>query len=131
MYCVWNFTALLVMLKSGGLVLGVWEDATLSIRSTKTYFSCTCTILVILLYRLIHAFTCAGILPSQYIHFSQFATIGVVGKWYITSSKLHTHIYIHTYIHVHTYIHTYIHTRIYIHTYIHTYIRICTYIHNI
>ena len=32
-------------------------------------------------FRLIHAFTCAGILPSQYMHFSKFATLGVVGKW--------------------------------------------------
>ena len=38
--------------------------------------------------RLVHAFTCAGILPSQYIHFSKFATIGVVGKWYIRASEL-------------------------------------------
>ena len=37
--------------------------------------------------RLIHAFTCAGILPSQYSHFSQFADVGVIRKWYIHSSK--------------------------------------------
>ena len=33
--------------------------------------------------RFVHAFTAAGILPSQYLHFSQFASIGIVGKWYI------------------------------------------------
>ena len=38
--------------------------------------------------RLIHAFTCADILPSQYMHFSKFATLGVVGKWGIQSSEL-------------------------------------------
>ena len=43
---------------------------------------------IILLYhnlvdRLVHAFTCAGILPSQYVHFSQFSGLGVVGKWFI------------------------------------------------
>ena len=33
--------------------------------------------------RLVHAFTCAGMLPRQYINFSAFAGIGTVGKWYI------------------------------------------------
>ena len=33
-----------------------------------------------LVFRLIHGFTCAGILPTQYLHFSHFAGIGVVGK---------------------------------------------------
>ena len=32
---------------------------------------------------MVHSFTCAGILPSQYIHFSKFAGIGVVGHGYI------------------------------------------------
>ena len=31
-------------------------------------------------FRLVHAFTCAGILPRQYIHFSLFAHLGTVGK---------------------------------------------------
>ena len=35
----------------------------------------------------IHGFTCAGILPSQYNHFSQFAGIGMVGSWYIQAGK--------------------------------------------
>ena len=33
--------------------------------------------------RLVHAFTSAGILPSQYVQFSLFASIGMVGKWYL------------------------------------------------
>ena len=33
--------------------------------------------------RFVHAFTCAGILPSQYINFCEFAGIGVVGHWYM------------------------------------------------
>ena len=45
-------------------------------------------IIVFLRGRLVHAFTCAGILPSQYIHFCQFATLGVVGKWYIQQGEL-------------------------------------------
>ena len=40
-----------------------------------------------IVFRLIHGFTCAGILPTQYLHFSQFAGIGVVGKWYIQAGK--------------------------------------------
>ena len=35
-------------------------------------------------YRLVHAFTAAGILPRQYINFGNFAGIGNVGKWYIS-----------------------------------------------
>ena len=35
-----------------------------------------------------HGFMCAGILPSQYNHFSQFAGIGVIGSWYIQHGKL-------------------------------------------
>ena len=34
-------------------------------------------------YRLIHGFTFAGMLPSQYYHLSQFSVIGVVGCWYV------------------------------------------------
>ena len=37
--------------------------------------------------RLIHGFTCAGMLPSQYYHFSQFSGIGVVGSWYVQAGK--------------------------------------------
>ena len=36
-----------------------------------------------LCYRLVHVFTCACMLPHQYINFSTFAGIGTVGKWYI------------------------------------------------
>ena len=45
-------------------------------------------IIAFLCGRLVHAFICAGILPSQYIHFCQFATLGVVGKWYIQQGQL-------------------------------------------
>ena len=50
------------------------------------------------MYRLIHAFTCTGILPRQYIHFSLFAHLGTVGKWYIdqgTHESVHVHICVH------------------------------------
>ena len=33
--------------------------------------------------RLVHAFTCAGILPTQYLKFIEFDGIGGVGKRYI------------------------------------------------
>ena len=33
-------------------------------------------------FRLIHAFTCTGMLPSQYYHFCQLASLGTVGKRY-------------------------------------------------
>ena len=36
-----------------------------------------------------HAFTCAGIIPRQYINFSTFSGIGTVGKRYITSGKIY------------------------------------------
>ena len=42
--------------------------------------------------RCVHAFTCAGILPSQYNHFSEFSGMGVVGKRYIGTGK---HIALH------------------------------------
>ena len=44
---------------------------------------------VIINCRLVHAFTCAGIIPSHYIHFCDFAGIGKVGKWYIQSGMHH------------------------------------------
>ena len=40
---------------------------------------------------MVHAFTCAGVLPSQYDHMSQFAGIGCVGHNYIRRSKLVTY----------------------------------------
>ena len=36
-------------------------------------------------FRMVHAFTCAGILPTQYINFCKFAGIGGVKKSYIYS----------------------------------------------
>ncbi|XP_064401110.1 uncharacterized protein LOC135347149 [Halichondria panicea] len=33
--------------------------------------------------KVVHGFTCAGILPSQYTHFSQFCGLGTVGQSYI------------------------------------------------
>ena len=38
--------------------------------------------------RCVHAFTCAGIIPSQFINFSCFSGIGTVGKSYIRSGIL-------------------------------------------
>lgn len=39
-------------------------------------------------YRVIHAFTSAGVLPSQYCHFSTFAGLGRVGGAYIKHGQL-------------------------------------------
>ena len=42
---------------------------------------CTC--------RLVHGFTCAGVLPTQYIHFTRFAGIGSIGHAYIRQGMAH------------------------------------------
>lgn len=42
-----------------------------------------CIDLHVVMYRLVHAFTSAGVLPSQYKRMSMFAKMGVVGKGYI------------------------------------------------
>ena len=50
-----------------------------------------------ILFRLVHAFTCAGVLPRQYIKFSKFAEFGVVGKWFIQQGQwklLNVHVYV-------------------------------------
>ena len=39
-------------------------------------------------YRMVHAFTCAGILPSQYTHLSMFSGMGIVGHGYIRQGLL-------------------------------------------
>ena len=39
--------------------------------------------LLYFLYRLVHAFTSAGMLPSQYIRFSKFAGLGEISHWFI------------------------------------------------
>ena len=57
----------------------------------------TCTI------RLVHAFTCAGILPLQYIKFCTFADIGNIGKWYIykgISIIIHIVTFYYMYMHI-------------------------------
>ena len=34
---------------------------------------------------MVHAFTCAGILPSQYVHFIAHADLDTLGPWYMSS----------------------------------------------
>ena len=34
---------------------------------------------------IVHAFTCAGILPSQYLNFTKHSKLGKVGPYYIRS----------------------------------------------
>ena len=41
----------------------------------KCFTVCTC--------RFVHAFTCAGMLPSQYFSFCKFAGMGTLSDWYI------------------------------------------------
>ena len=48
----------------------------------------TCIVLSSHIHRLIHAFTSAGMLLSQYINFSVFSGIGNVGHGYITQGCL-------------------------------------------
>ena len=47
---------------------------------------------ILLISRVVHAFTCAGILPCQYHKYSQFAEMGVNGMWYIRSGDLFIHV---------------------------------------
>ena len=42
---------------------------------------------------MIHSFTCSGILPSQYIHLSQFAGLGTVGHAYIRQGTVSCSVY--------------------------------------
>ena len=42
-------------------------------------------------YRLIHGFTCAGVLPTQYINFAMFSGIGRVGHDYIRQGNCHAY----------------------------------------
>ena len=45
--------------------------------------NCSTCIVRIIDYRMVHGFTCAGVLPTQYIKFSEFAGMGHVGHGYI------------------------------------------------
>ena len=58
----------------------------LQIRSIIIPISCEIMFLLLELYT---SFTCAGIIPRQYINFSTFSGIGTVGKQYITSGKIY------------------------------------------
>ena len=42
---------------------------------------------VVVVCRLVHSFTCAGILPAQYIKFCEFGGMGHVGHRYMKRSK--------------------------------------------
>ena len=48
----------------------------------------SCTRDTEIIFRIVHAFTCAGILPSQYIHFTTRANLGTLGPWYISLGEL-------------------------------------------
>ena len=51
--------------------------STSQVSVSPVHDTCTCTC------RFVHGFTCAGVLPSQYINLSRFAGIGNVGHKYI------------------------------------------------
>ena len=64
------------------------EDATWSTKSklvpaARLWGKCGIIVINFILFRLVHAFTCAGILPRQYLNFTEFANLGTVGKKYI------------------------------------------------
>ena len=40
--------------------------------------------------RMVHGFTCAGILPSQYMNMNRFANVGSVGGSYIRQGWKHS-----------------------------------------
>ena len=42
--------------------------------------------------RLVHGFTCAGVLPTQYTKFARFSGIGSVGHGYIRQGNCHAYV---------------------------------------
>ena len=72
-----------------GPVLKSLEAIILSIRSKseslKVYTSsCDCMSII---SRLVHSFTCAGMLPVQYLKFGVQSQMGCAGHWFIRKSK--------------------------------------------
>ena len=72
-----------------GPVLKSLEAIILPIRSTseslKVYTSsCDCMSII---SRLVHSFTCAGMLPVQYQKFGVLSQMGCAGHWFIRKSK--------------------------------------------
>ena len=62
---------------------------------------------ILLISRVVHAFTCVGILPCQYHKYSQFAEMGVNGMWYIRSGDLFIHIvFVHNIVFISLYTHS-------------------------
>ena len=43
------------------------------------------------MHRLVHGFTCAGVLPTQYINFAKFSGTGSVGYGYIRQGNCHAY----------------------------------------
>ena len=80
-----NFNARNVTVNDVGQALEYLMEDTRSIKSSKLCCDLIFINVMITPNRLIQGFTCAGIIPSQYIHFSSFSGIGTVGKWYIRS----------------------------------------------
>lgn len=71
--------------KEHGLALGCLEDI---IWSTKSgFFPLNYGDCINSLNRMIHGFTCAGMLPTQYIKLSRFAGIGTVKHGYISKGS--------------------------------------------
>ncbi|KAL5479145.1 hypothetical protein EMCRGX_G022632 [Ephydatia muelleri] len=75
-----------MMLDSAGIYTGEEDasDQNLLVVERKTFKS-LCSGLV---QQLVHAFTCAGMLPRQYMNFSLFAGMGVMKQKYISSVYL-------------------------------------------
>ena len=43
------------------------------------------------MHRLVHGFTCPGVLPTQHINFAKFSGIGSVGRGYIGEGNCHAY----------------------------------------
>ena len=57
-------------------------------RQAKSHYSNTHAWLSVYLYsRHVHAVTCAGMLPSQFMNFCKFAEMGEVKQQYISSGR--------------------------------------------
>ena len=70
-----------------GQARGYSVDTILSTKSLCILYT-ICDNLDPYVYRLVHAFTAAGVLPSQYKQMSTFAEVGTIGKQYINKGGL-------------------------------------------
>ena len=85
-----------VAIDKGGLgpVQECWVVFTSPIKSVLLFLVCmTCVTYMYITCRLVHGFTCAGVLPTQYINFARFADLGRMGHAYIRQGNQLSYMY--------------------------------------